>query len=82
MGDDNIERIAKSAGREAARELLLLLGIDASTPAGIERAQRNFAFLDDLRSGTQAVKRKTIMTVVAAMITAAMAYAAIGFRGH
>lgn len=84
MADDNqsTEDIAKAAGREAARELLMLLGIDATTPQGIQKAQRNFAFLDDLQTGTQAIKRKTFVTVVGAIITAALAYMALGFQFH
>lgn len=74
------EEIAKAAGREAARELLMLLGVDATTPDGIRQAQRNFAFLDDLRTGTQAIKQKTAVAILGAIVTAALAYAALGFK--
>lgn len=74
------EEIAKAAGREAAREVLMLLGIDASTPAGIKEAQRNFAFLDDLRVGTETVKRRTLLWAVSAVLTAAAAWVTLGMK--
>lgn len=77
---EHSEETAKAIGREAAREVLMLLGIDASTPDGIQRAQRNYAFLDDLRSGTQAVKHKTIWLFLSSILTAAAAYIAIHFQ--
>jgi hypothetical protein len=75
-----VNEIAQAAGKEAAREILLLLGIDASTPKGIENAQRNFAFLTDLRLGTAAVKGKTLMLVVGAVFTAVMAWLTLGMQ--
>jgi hypothetical protein len=76
--DEHVKIIASAAGKAAAREMLLLLGIDASTPAGIQRAQRNWVFLDDLRVGTTAVKRKIFVGVFGAIITALLAYMALG----
>lgn len=72
--------IAKAAGREGARELLLMLGVDVSTPVGIQRAQRNFVFLDDLRVGTAAVKRRIFFGIIAAVITTIAAWVALGFK--
>ncbi len=80
VNERSVEEIARAAGRESAREVLLLLGIDATTPEGIRQAQRNFAFLDDLRTGTDAVKRRVALTVVGAVVTAALAYLALGLR--
>jgi GTP cyclohydrolase I len=77
-----VNEIAQQAGREAAREMLMLLGIDASTPKGIETAQRNFAFLTDLRVGTDAVKGKTLMLIVGAVFTAVMAWLTLGMSRH
>lgn len=78
--DDHTRIVAKAAGAAAARELLLMLGVDVSTPAGIVRAQRNFAFLDDLHTGTKLVKRRVILGVVGAVITTVLAWMALGFR--
>jgi hypothetical protein len=86
MDNSRIEEIAKEAGREAGREavreMLIALGIDASTPDGIKAAQRNFLFLDDLVTGTEAVKRKVWLTVIGAIVTALLAYVALGFKQH
>lgn len=78
--ETHVEEIAKAAGREAARELLLALGIDASTPRGIQKAQRDFAFLGDLRTGTEAVKRKTLMWLVGTVLTAVAAWIVLGMK--
>jgi len=80
MDESDVQEIAKAAGRESARELLMLLGIDATTPDGIQKAQRNFIFLDDLRTGTDAVKRRAALTLVGTIVTAALAYVALGFH--
>jgi hypothetical protein len=78
--DAHLEEIAKTAAREAVHETLLMLGIDASSPGAIERAQRDFLFLRDLRSGTDAVKRKTLLWFVGVLLTTVAAYIALGFK--
>lgn len=78
--DTSVEEIAKTAAREAVHETLMLLGIDAETPAGVQKAQRNFIFLDDLRAGTEAVKRRTLMLTVGAIFTAIAAWVTLGMR--
>jgi hypothetical protein len=82
VDDDRTRDIAEAAGRSAAREMALLIGIDVSTPAGVQRAQRNWAFLDDLRSGTSMVKRKIVLTVIGSIITAIVGYLVLFFRSH
>lgn len=78
--EDSAKEIAKTAAREAVYETLMLLGIDAETPAGVRQAQRNFIFLDDLRTGTEAVKRRTLMLTVGAIFTAIAAWITLGMR--
>jgi hypothetical protein len=78
--NDTIEEIARAAAREAVHETLMLLGVDASTPSGVQKAQRNFIFLDDLRTGTEAVKRRTLMLTVGAIFTAVAAWITLGMR--
>lgn len=80
--DDHIEEIATKAGKAAARELALMIGIDASTPAGILRAQRNWAFLDELNAGTSAVKRRALVAAVGAIVTAIFGWVALYLRHH
>jgi hypothetical protein len=75
-----LEEVAKAAAREAVQETFLMLGIDASSPGAIERAQRDFLFLRDLRSGTDAVKRKTLLWFFGVILTTIAAYVALGFK--
>jgi hypothetical protein len=77
MSDDEH---AKEVGKAAARELLLMMGVDTSTPEGIKQAQRDFIFLRDLRVGTSAVKRRLLFSLIGAIFTALMAYVALGLR--
>jgi hypothetical protein len=63
MTDSDTKDIAREAGREAAREMMML-GIDVSTPEGVQKAQRNWAFLDDLHDVVRAVRHKTFMTII------------------
>jgi hypothetical protein len=80
VSETRLEEVAKAAAREAVHETLLMLGIDASTPGAIERVQRDFLFLRDLRSGTDAVKRKTLLWAVGVVLTTIAAYVALGFK--
>jgi len=69
--------LAKVAGREGARELLLTLGADVSNPEAVKQMQRDMNFLRDLRVGTSAVKSKVMFGFVGAVVTALLAYAAL-----
>lgn len=83
VDDDHTRAVATVAGEAAARKLAELLGFDVSTPKEIEQVRRDMYFLRDLRVGTAAVKRRAFIYVIGAIVTALMAYAAIGFRvGH
>ena len=73
-----LEEVAKAAAREAVQETLLTLGIDASSPDAVRLAQGDFLFLRDLRSGTDAVKRKTLLWFVGVILTTIAAYVALG----
>lgn len=53
------------------------LGID---PKDAREAQRDFAFLRDMRTGTQSIKSKTLWVVLAAMATAICGFVWAGFK--
>lgn len=82
MSDARTEEIAKSAGREAAHEVLSSLGLDVSTPDARISAQRDLMFLRDLRLGASAIKRRTFMAIVGALTTAAIAYITLLLQKH
>ena len=69
--------IAREAAREAVQELLTELGVDHRDPLEM---QRDFQFLRDLRAGSEAVKRRSVLTLVGIVITAAVAALVLGIR--
>lgn len=69
--------IAREAAREAVQELLTELGVDHRDPIEM---QRDFQFLRDLRAGSAAVKRRSVLTLVGIVITAAVAALVLGLR--
>lgn len=77
MTRDEAKEVAREAAREAVHELLIELGIDHKDPLEM---QRDFQFLRDLRGGTEAVKRKSVLTLVGLLITALVAALVLGIR--
>ena len=53
------------------------IGINADDPQAV---QRDFAFLRDMRTGTQSIKSKTLWVILAAMATAICGFVWAGFK--
>jgi hypothetical protein len=64
MTDDEVREIARTAAREAVREMMIAMGVDTSNPAAIIEMQKDFQSLRDWRQSMQAVRRHGLMTAI------------------
>jgi len=80
MTQDQIEEIGKAAGREAAKELLTMLGVDISKPLEV---QKDFAFLRTMRMGSHWGARAAFTAIIGAITTAIVGWLWVAFtRQH
>jgi len=77
MTEEDLHAIARSAGREGAKEALRAMGVDADNPL---EAQKDMHFLRDLRKGTKSMRGKAINTIVGALALAGLYKIFDGFR--
>lgn len=82
MTPDDVNRIAEEAADRALEKLFLTLGVDLSDPKAVIAFQDDLRFLARWRDSTQAVKRKALLTAVGVIITGALGYFWLVFRGH
>lgn len=68
MTDDEIRGIAKTAAREAVREMMVQMGADTSNPAAMIEMQKDLQALRDWRQAMEAVKRQGIVTAVGVIV--------------
>ncbi len=82
MTRDEINKTAEEAADRAIGKLFLTLGVDLSDPKAVIAFQDDLRFLASWRESTQAVKRKALLTAVGVIITGALGYFWLVFRGH
>lgn len=77
-----MNKTAEEAADRAIGKLFLTLGVDLSDPKAVIAFQDDLRFLANWRESTQAVKRKALLTAVGVIITGALGYFWLVFRGH
>jgi hypothetical protein len=82
MTPDDVNRIAEEAADRALGKLFLTLGVDLSDPKAVIAFQDDLRFLSQWRDSTQAVKRKALLTAVGVVVSGALGYFWLVFRGH
>ena len=82
MTRDEMNKTAEEAADRAIGKLFLTLGVDLSDPKAVIAFQDDLRFLASWRESTQAVKRKALLTAVGVIITGAIGYLLLAFRGH
>lgn len=82
MTEAEIKQLADTAAHEAVKRTLLALGIDASDPEAIIAMQADFRHLRTWRESTEAVRRKAFLTAVAVIVTGALGYLWVAFKGQ
>lgn len=68
MTDDEIREIARTAAREAVREMMIAMGVDTSNPASMIEMQKDFQSLRNWRESMQTVKRQGIISAVGVIV--------------
>jgi hypothetical protein len=68
MTDDEIREIARTAAREAVREMMIAMGVDTSNPASMIEMQKDFQSLRNWRESMQTVKRQGIISAVGVVV--------------
>lgn len=63
---DDIDAVVE----RAVRQTLLQLGIVTTNDSDMRETQKDFAYLRDLRIGSQAMKNKGILAVIGVVVTA------------
>ena len=66
QGDDSIDKLVE----KAVRQTLLQIGLVTTSDADMRETQKDFAYLRDLRNGSNAMKSKTLLAIVGIIITA------------
>lgn len=69
MTHNEMQEMAKEAAREAVREWLTQLGLDASDPAAIVEIQRDFAHVRAWRTSVDAARSAAIKTGVGVLVS-------------
>jgi hypothetical protein len=68
MNKEDIEDIARTAAREAIREMLIAMGVDTSNPAAMIEMQRDFQSLRSWRQSVQTIQRHSLVTAVGVIV--------------
>ena len=68
MNKEDIEEIARTAAREAIREMLIAMGVDTSNPAAMIEMQRDFQSLRSWRESVQTIRRHSLVTAVGVIV--------------
>lgn len=80
MTADDVKAISQTAAREAVREMLLAMGVDASDPAAMIEMQKDFQSLRQWRKSVQDVQRYSIITAVGILISGVAGMIYMHFR--
>lgn len=75
-----VELAARKAAQGAVRQTLLALGIDSSTPLGVQEQQQDMAFLRGFRRAAQGKSAKYWAAIVAFGISIASAAATVAMQ--
>lgn len=81
MTPEEIDAIAMTAAERAVKSTMLSLGINIEDPKDIVEAQLDFRHLRAWRESTEAVKRKALLTAVTVVVTGALGYLVLAFKG-
>lgn len=74
MNQGEIEKLAKAVAKETVAETFLMLGVNISSPEGVQSVQGQFAFLRNLQYAARQA-RNVAITTVGSMIAAGVCWA-------
>lgn len=73
ISEDRLRKLMQ----ETVKETLTKLGVDSEDPLEM---QRDFQYLRDWRRSVQAIRERSIMALIATLVTGALALVYMGFR--
>lgn len=79
MTEDQVRRIAAEAATQAIRETLQRLGVEVEDP---RQMQRDMQYLRDWRNSVDAVKSKSLATLVGIAVSGFAALLILGLRDY
>jgi hypothetical protein len=82
LSQEEIREIAKQGAREALKEFLLTLGVDADDPESIFKMQKDIAHLRGWRESIELVKAKGLSAAVWFIVTGVLGGAVWYFNNH
>ena len=80
--DEHLRTIAREAARDALEEFLTIMGLDVTDHDEMRRIQRDGIFLRDLREGSEAVKKKSVLSLIGVLVTGMTALIILGVKEY
>jgi hypothetical protein len=82
LTSSEIEHIAAASAKQAVRELLVAMGVDANDPKALLQMQADFKHLRTWRESVETVKTQSIKTAAGVIVTGILgAIYAMYFKG-
>lgn len=82
LNSEEIRHIASESAKQAVRELLVAMGVDANDPKSLLELQADFAHIRAWRESVNTIKTQSLKTAVGIIITGVLgAIAATYFKG-
>ena len=82
MNPDEVRHIATEAAKEAIRELLVAMGVNAHDEKALLEMQQDFAHVRAWRKSTETIKAKSLSAAVTFLVTGAFGYLVFLFTTH
>lgn len=82
LNSEEIRHIAAESAREAVRELLVTMGVNAHDPDALLEMQRDFAHIRSWRKSVETVRGTVIKTGVTVLVTGLLGALWMIFRGQ
>lgn len=82
MTETEIKQVAEAAAKEAVREMLLAMGVDASKPESLLEMQKDFAHTRKWRKSVETVQRQSLLSAVGIIVTGAIGALYMAFKAH
>lgn len=81
LNSSEIQHIAMETAKEAVRQTLLTLGVNASDPEAIRKMQQDFAYLRDWREASGTIKARGFAVLVGIIVSGVAAAVWTAMRG-
>lgn len=81
LTSDEIKHIADESAKAALREMLVMMGVDATDPKALLEMQQDFAHLRIWRESVEAVRTKGLIVATGIIVTGIIAAVWMAIRG-